>query len=71
MLSSDTTFAYNRHDVGLIAGIDFNFEQQNNRRFVLGMKYEQGMISTDIEKVDGWINKNFSIYFRYMFRVKK
>jgi Outer membrane protein beta-barrel domain len=70
-LKSDTTYAYNRYDLGIIIGVDFKFEQPNHRYFILGTKYEQGMISTDIDKVDGWRNKNFSIYFRYMFRVKK
>lgn len=70
-LSGDTTFAYNRYDIGIIAGINFKFEQPNHRYFELGIRYEQGMISTDIEKVDGWRNKNLSIYFRYVYRVKK
>ena len=71
VLSSDTTFAYNRYDMGLTAGVDFMFEISRYRTFILGAKYEHGMISTDIEKVDGWRNKNFSIYFRYMFKIKK
>lgn len=71
ILKSDTTYAYNRYDSGLIIGVDFKFKQPNHRYFILGTKYEQGMVSTDIEKVDGWKNKNLSIYFRYMFRVKK
>lgn len=71
ILKSDTTYAYNRYDSGIIIGVDFKFKQPNHRYFILGTKYEQGMVSTDIEKVDGWRNKNFSIYFKYMFRVKK
>lgn len=70
-LSNDSTFAYNRYDIGIAAGVDFKFKQQYHRQLVVGIKYEQGMVSTDIDKVDGWLNKNFSIYIRYLFRVKK
>ncbi len=68
-LQSDTTFRYNRYDLGLIFGTEMKFEQENDALFIIGLKYEHGMISTDIDKVDGWFNRNISLYFRYLFNL--
>ncbi len=70
-LSSDTTYSYNRYDTGIIGGFEVKFKINYKRYFTIGIKYEHGMISTDIEKVDGWKNKNLSLYTRLLFRIKK
>lgn len=70
-LKNDSTFAYNRYDSGLSAGVDFKFVQDNKRFVVLGLKYEFGMVTTDIEKVAGWKNRNISIHFQYFYRFKR
>ncbi len=70
-LNSDTTFSYNRYDLGISAGIEAKFRQKYHQWLVVGLKYEQGMVSTDIKKVLGWKNKNFSIYLEYFYRIKR
>jgi len=70
-LNSDTSFAYNRYDLGITAGIEAKFEQNYYRWLILGVKYELGMVSTDMEKVLGWKNQNLSVYLEYFFRIKK
>ncbi|MEA3450558.1 MAG: outer membrane beta-barrel protein [Bacteroidota bacterium] len=67
-LNSDTSFAYNRYDLGVTVGIEAKFEQNYYRWLVLGLKYEHGMLSTDIEKVLGWKNRNLSVYLKYFFK---
>jgi len=70
-LNSDTTFAYNRFDSGIIVGVDFKFEKSNHKKLVMGMMYELGMVTTDIEKVDGWKNRNLTLYLELYYRLKK
>lgn len=70
-LKNDSTFSYNRYDSGLSAGVDFKFQQPKKRLLIIGLKYEYGMITTDIDKVAGWKNRNMSIYLQYFYRLKK
>jgi len=70
-LKRDSTFAYKRYDSGISAGIDMKFNQPNYKLIVIGIKYELGMITTDIDKVAGWKNRNLNIYFKYYYRVKR
>lgn len=70
-LNSDTSFAYNRLDVGIAVGFEVKFKQNYHQWLVLGARYEQGMLSNDIEKVQGWKNRNLSIYLEYFYRIKK
>jgi hypothetical protein len=67
---NDSTFRYNRYDLGIIGGIDIKFPQKRNKKIIIsGIRYEQGMISTDIEKVNGWKNRTFIVYLRYIFKL--
>ncbi|MBN2662303.1 MAG: hypothetical protein JXR68_01525 [Bacteroidales bacterium] len=70
-LKNDSTFSYNRYDSGLSAGVDFKFPQPNKRLLIIGVIYEYGMITTDVDKVAGWKNRNMSIYLQYFYRLKK
>lgn len=70
-LKNDTAFQYNRYDIGLVAGIDFKVKAGRKNYFIFGLRYEHGMLSSDIDKVDGWKNRNLNIYMKFLFRIKK
>ncbi len=70
-LKSDSSFAYNRYDSGIVPGFELKFKQKNKRWLILGLKYDFGMISTDVDKVAGWKNRNLTIYLHYVFRIKR
>lgn len=70
-LKSDTTFAYNRIDLGLLAGIDTKIKLSRKQILTIGFRYEHGLLSTEKNKIDGWKNRNLSLYLALNFKINK
>ena len=68
-LNSDTTFAYNRLDMGLTCGIEFRYKPTKKNLLTWGTKYEYGLMSSAKNKTDGWKNRNLSIFLAYNFKL--
>jgi len=70
-LKNDTIFEYNRIDLGLIAGVDFKYKLSKKQILTFGFKYEFSLLSSAKNKVDGWKNRNISIFLAYNFKISK
>jgi hypothetical protein len=70
-LKNDTTFRYNRYDIGILTGIDLKIKQPKHRFWIIGFRYEYSMLTTAKEEVYGWKNRNICFYIQYVYRIKK
>lgn len=54
---SDSTYAYNRWDAGVAIGLELKIQQTRHRQIFFDIEYQHSLISNDIDKVDGKINR--------------
>lgn len=66
-LFNDSTYAYNRWDAGVSVGLELKITQTWHRKFLFDMHYEYSLISNDIDKVDGMLNRVIFIGVGYLF----
>ena len=63
-------YTYNRLDAGIIVGVEYKVKQSKHRQLTIELRYEHGLISNNISKVDGLKNRSLSLAFGYRFSRK-
>ncbi len=66
-LFNDSTYAYNRWDAGVSIGLELKMTQTWHRKLIFDFHYEHSLISNDIAKVDGTLNRVLFLGFGYLF----
>ncbi len=66
---TDTVYSnnYNRWDAGVSVGMELKITQNWHRKLVLDIHYEHSLISNDINKVDGMLNRVLFLGVGYLF----
>jgi len=66
---ADTSYSnnYNRWDAGVAAGLELKLTQTWNRKLVFDIHYEYSLISNDLDKVDGMLNRVLFLGVGYLF----